>query len=70
MTEDGGFVWLALYDGEKERQREGVGMSEREQETTAVELLLQEPEIVAWLDDYRPRPHEEDDADDDGPWAA
>jgi hypothetical protein len=30
-------------------------MSERE-EATVVELLLREPEIVAWLEDYRPQP--------------
>ena len=29
---------------------------------TVVELLLREPEIVAWLEDYRPAP---DDAPDD-----
>jgi hypothetical protein len=40
-------------------------MSEREREGTVVELLLREPEIVAWLDDFR-RP-EPDEADDDEP---
>lgn len=37
-------------------------MSERE-EGTVVELLLREPEIVAWLDNVRPLPEpaEEDD---------
>ena len=49
-------------------------MSEREQGATVVELLLREPEIVAWLDDYRagttlPRPVESDE-DDDPPAAA
>ena len=36
---------------------------------TAVELILLEPEIVAWLDDYR---HErtEDDENDEPPTAA
>jgi len=42
-------------------------MSE-EATTTVVELLLLEPEIVAWLDDYRPEP--EETADDDPPDAA
>jgi hypothetical protein len=42
-------------------------MSERE-EATVVELLLREPEIVAWLEDYRPEP--EDAPDDDPPRAA
>ena len=42
-------------------------MSEHE-ETSVVELLLREPEIVAWLEDYRPQP--EDAPDDDGPAAA
>jgi hypothetical protein len=34
-----------------------------EQEGTVVELLLREPEIVAWLEDYRPLP---ETAEDDG----
>ncbi len=42
-------------------------MSEREQSATGLVLLLEEPEIVAWLNDYRPDP---DDADDDEPPAA
>ena len=29
-----------------------------ERESNVVELLLREPEIVAWLDDYRPEPEE------------
>ncbi|HUZ99308.1 MAG TPA: hypothetical protein VMU74_08105 [Gaiellaceae bacterium] len=33
-----------------------------ERDSNVVELLLHEPEIVAWLDDYRPAP---DDAGDD-----
>jgi len=33
-----------------------------------VNLLLHEPEIVAWLDDYRPEPEEA--PDDDTPTAA
>jgi hypothetical protein len=32
-----------------------------EEATTVVELLLREPEIVAWLDDYRPLPDEAKD---------
>ena len=35
---------------------------------TVIELLLHEPEIVAWLDDYRPQPDET--PDDDTPAAA
>jgi hypothetical protein len=34
-------------------------MSETEQGATVVELLLREPEIVAWLDERRPRPSED-----------
>ncbi|MGD0712646.1 MAG: hypothetical protein ABSB24_00460 [Gaiellaceae bacterium] len=44
-------------------------MSEREEGgPAAVELLLLEPEIVAWLDDYRREP--EETPDDDPPEAA
>ena len=44
-------------------------MSEdQEQRGTVIELLLHEPEIVAWLDDYRPQPNEA--PDDDTPAAA
>ena len=43
-------------------------MSERE-EGTAVELLMREPEIVAWLEDYRPLPETAED-DDEPPPAA
>ena len=40
-------------------------MSEHEEGTgNVVELLLREPEIVAWLDDRRPGP---DEAPDDEP---
>jgi hypothetical protein len=35
---------------------------------TVVNLLLREPEIIAWLDDYRPEPEEA--PDDDTPAAA
>jgi hypothetical protein len=42
-------------------------MSEHE-ENGGVELLLREPEIVAWLEDYRPDPDEA--PDDDEPQAA
>lgn len=47
-------------------------MSETEQGATVVELLLREPEIVAWLDDRRRQPVEpvEDSDDDEPPRAA
>jgi hypothetical protein len=35
-----------------------------QEDGTVVELLLLEPEIVAWLDDYRPEPDKVDDEDD------
>lgn len=39
-------------------------MSEdQEPRGTVIELLLHEPEIVAWLDDYRPQPDEAPDGD-------
>jgi hypothetical protein len=41
-------------------------MSEREDTGTVVELLLREPEIVAWLDDRR-RPEPDEAPDDDEP---
>jgi hypothetical protein len=41
---------------------------EEESRGNIVELLLHEPEIVAWLEDYRPEPDEA--PDDDGPEAA
>ena len=44
-------------------------MSEDEATTRGIELLLQEPEIVAWLSDYR-RPAPEEVDDDDSPQAA
>jgi hypothetical protein len=40
-----------------------------ERDSNVVELLLREPEIVAWLDDYRPEP-DEVDSEDDPPQAA
>jgi hypothetical protein len=40
---------------------------EEARQGTVVELLLREPEIVAWLEDYRPQP---DEAPDDEPPAA
>lgn len=45
-------------------------MSEREEErgATVVELLLREPDVVAWLEDYRPEPDE--GPDDEPPRAA
>lgn len=45
-------------------------MNEHE-EGTVVELLLREPEIVAWLEDYRPLPETaEDDEHEQPPHAA
>jgi hypothetical protein len=42
-------------------------MSEREEQGgTVVELLLREPEIVAWLDERR-RPEPDEAPDDGGP---
>ena len=43
-------------------------MSEREEGGSTVELLLLEPEIVAWLEDYRREPEEM--PEDDPPEAA
>jgi hypothetical protein len=45
-------------------------MSETEHGTTVVELLLREPEIVAWLDDRRCEPVEAAEDDDEPPRAA
>lgn len=42
-------------------------MSDERNEGTVVELLLREPEIVAWLDDHRPPPDDADENDDDEP---
>ena len=42
---------------------------EEESGGTVVELLLREPEIVAWLEDYRSLPDETPD-DDEPPRAA
>lgn len=44
-------------------------MSEGEEGGSRVELLLLEPEIVAWLEDYRREPEEAPD-DDEPPHAA
>jgi hypothetical protein len=45
-------------------------MSEREEQRgTVVELLLREPEIVAWLDERR-RPEPDEAPNDDPPQAA
>ena len=41
-------------------------MSERE-DTNVIELLLQEPEIIAWLDDYRPVESDESREEDTAP---
>ena len=42
-------------------------MNEREEGLGGLEVLLREPEIVAWLEDYRPRPDEAPDDDDHEP---
>jgi hypothetical protein len=44
-------------------------MSEHEK-SSVVELLLREPEIVAWLDDYRPLPETAEDDEHEPPDAA
>jgi hypothetical protein len=44
-------------------------MSDERDEGTVVELLLREPEIVAWLDERR-RPEPEETPDDEPPRAA
>lgn len=41
-----------------------------ERESNVVELLLREPEIVAWLDNYRPLPETAEDDGEDPPHAA
>jgi len=46
----------------------GLMNEEEKPRGTVVELLLREPEIVAWLEDYRPAPDEA--PDDDAPVAA
>lgn len=56
-----------------DRDAKGDAVSDVEQGGNGVELLLLEPEIVAWLDDYRREPDDEDEHDDNGPeppWAA
>ena len=47
-------------------------MTEREETGNVVELLLREPEIVAWLEDYRLQPADwpEETPDDEPPRAA
>jgi hypothetical protein len=45
-------------------RRRGGRMSDERDEATVVELLLREPEIVAWLDDHRPPPDEPHDDDE------
>lgn len=44
-------------------------MSEDDRTGSGLELLLQEPEIVAWLGDYR-RPEPDEPDDDEPPRAA
>jgi hypothetical protein len=64
MTEDGGIVCQSV--SVKDGRREGGEMSEHEEPVeTTVNVLLQEPEIVAWL-----RADETNDEDDDTPRAA
>jgi hypothetical protein len=75
MTEDGGFVCHApSTEGDRKRHeatRGGAMRDEDERGATVVELLLREPEIVAWLDDRRPEPDADDrDRDDEPPRAA
>jgi hypothetical protein len=43
-------------------------MTKREEGGTVIELMLRDPEIVAWLEDYRPDPEEA--PDDEPPRAA
>ncbi|HEX5273331.1 MAG TPA: hypothetical protein VFW33_22700 [Gemmataceae bacterium] len=45
-------------------------MTESEDRGTVVELLLREPEIVSWLEDYRPLPETAEDDGGDPPQAA
>jgi len=45
-------------------------MSERDDNPTVVELMLREPEIVAWLEDYQPPRYGERDDDEHEPPAA
>jgi hypothetical protein len=59
MTEDGLFVCQSLHV----ETNEGGRMSERDEGggATVIELLLREPEIVAWLEPENP----DDGGDDD-----
>jgi hypothetical protein len=52
MTEDGLFV----CDHAVVNEERGGRMRDEDEKGTVVELLLREPEIVAWLDDYRAAP--------------
>ena len=63
MTEDGLNVCKTLGCAIRHR---GGEMIERERDdgATVAELLLRDPEIVTWLEDYR---HEPDETDDDEP---
>jgi hypothetical protein len=45
-------------------------MSEREEKPTVAELMLREPEIVAWLEDYQPPKYVERDEEEHEPSAA
>jgi hypothetical protein len=73
-------IWTDAWDADEELaggrapladpRRRGGAMSESEEGgATVAELLLCEPEIVAWLDDYRPA-EDDTDGDDEPPSAA
>ena len=68
MTEDGLFVCKSV-NVKSGRGGEVSEVSEREEGLGGLEVLLREPEIVAWLEDYRPRPDEAPE-DDEPPRAA
>ncbi len=67
MTEGGLFVSYGAFvtEGGRGRTIEEEPMSELEEPATrVVELLLHEPEIVAWLEDYRTPLEPPEDADE------
>jgi hypothetical protein len=64
MTEGGGIVCKA-----PPTPTEGAEMTEPDEREGGIELLLHEPEIVAWLDDYR-RTAGDDDEGGEPPRAA
>ena len=67
MTEDVLFVCKSLC--RIDAIGGGTVSEEEESRGNVVELLLREPEIVAWLEDYRSLPDEAPD-DDEPPRAA